>query len=141
MPVAEITRQETRTRAELLQVDCYDIQLDLTRGPEVFGSVSVIGFRCARPGAASYADLVASAVHEITLNGIAIDPEQAWADGRIMLTNLAAQNELRVVADCAYQSDGSGLNRSVDSADGKVYTLHRFRARQRAHGVRELRAA
>src|SRR5271165_3323789 len=101
---AEITRDETSERARLLRVASYDVELDLTRGAEVFGSTSVIRFDCGEPGAASYADLIAEAVHEVSLNGTAIDPASAWADGRITLTGLAAQNELRVVADCAYSS-------------------------------------
>ena len=43
------------------------------------------------------------------------------ADGRIALPGLAAENELRVVADFAYTGDGSALHRSTDSADGRVY--------------------
>jgi aminopeptidase N len=126
MPKAEITRSETSERARLLRADRYDISLDLTRGPEVFGSTSVITFDCAEPGASSYADLVAAQVHEISLNGTAIDPATAWADGRIELTGLAARNELRVVADCRYTSESSGLHRSADSVDGKVYTYTCF---------------
>jgi aminopeptidase N len=121
MPAAEITREQTSQRAQLLRVESYDVSVDLTRGAETFGSVSVITFSCAEPGASTYVDLIASAVHEITLNGTAVDPGQAWADGRIALSGLAAHNELRVVADCGYTSDGSGLHRAVDSADGKVY--------------------
>jgi len=126
MQVAEITRDETRERARLLRVRSYDIELDLTGGPGVFRSVSVIRFDCAEPGASSYADLIAEAVHEITLNGVAIDPAAVWADGRIALAGLAASNELRVVADCAYSVDVSGLSRNVDSADGRIYTFTQF---------------
>ena len=50
----------------------------------------MIRFDCAEPGAASYADLIAEAVHEITLNGAAVDPATACADGRIALAGLAA---------------------------------------------------
>ena len=117
----EITRQETAERAQLLRIDSYDIELDLTRGPEVFGSVSVIRFGCNETGATSYVDLIASTVHEVVLNGSAIDPAAAYADGRIALTDLTEQNELRVVADCAYTSDSTAMHRAVDSADGKVY--------------------
>jgi aminopeptidase N len=120
---AEITRDETSERARLLRVESYDIELDLTRGEDVFGSVSVIIFDCAEPGASSYADLVARTVHEITLNGSPVDPATACSGGRIALTGLAARNELRVVADCDYGTGGSGLQRSVDSADGRVYTF------------------
>jgi aminopeptidase N len=125
---AEITRDETSERAQLLRTESYDIELDLTRGEDVFGSVSVIVFDCAEPGASTYADLVAPTVHEITLNGSPVDPATGYANGRIALTGLAAHNELRVVADCAYGTGGSGLQRSVDSADGKVYAFTDFEA-------------
>ncbi len=126
MALAEITRAQTRERARLLSAVSYSVTLDLTRGDKTFGSTSVISFSCAEPGAATYADLVASAVREITLNGVALNPAVAWADGRIELAGLAARNELRVVADCAYASDGTALHRSVDSADGKVYCYTKF---------------
>jgi aminopeptidase N len=122
MQAAEITRAETARRARLLRVAGYDVTLDLTRGAGVFGSDSVIKFDCAEPGAATYADLVAEQVREISLNGTRIDPAMAWADGRIALSGLAAHNELRVVADCRYSADGTGLHRSIDPADGRVYT-------------------
>jgi aminopeptidase N len=126
VPIAEITRTETAERSRLLQVDDYDVALDLARGGEVFGSVSVIRFRCAEPGAQTYVDLIAKDVHEIVLNGVPADPAVACTEGRIALDGLAADNELRVVADCAYQSDGSGLQRTVDSADDRVYTYTQF---------------
>ncbi len=121
MQIAEITRAETSQRADLLTVDSYAVELDLTRGDKVFRSTSVIVFECARPGAASYADLVAETVHEITLNGTPIDPATAYSGGRIALPGLAAHNELRVVAECRYTTDSKGMHRAVDSADGKVY--------------------
>ncbi|HTT55341.1 MAG TPA: aminopeptidase N [Streptosporangiaceae bacterium] len=126
MQIAEITQQETAERAALLRVDAYDVQLDLTRGDKVFRSVSSVRFDCTRPGAASYADLVAETVHEITLNGTLIDPGTGYAAGRIALPGLAEHNELRVVADCAYSSNAAGLMRTVDSADGKIYTASQF---------------
>ena len=126
MPTAEITRRETAERARLLRVHGYDVRLDLTRGDKVFRSTSIITFDCAEPGAATYADLVAAEVIEISLNGQAIDPETACSDGRIALTGLAASNELRVVADCAYTYDSKGMHRDVDSADGRVYLYTNF---------------
>jgi aminopeptidase N len=136
---AEITRGETSERSRLLWVDEYDVTLDLTRGREVFGSTSVIRFRCAEPGASSYADLVAQAVREIVLNGVPIDPAEAMkgedeegmgrgagGGGRIELAGLAERNELRVVADCRYTNTGLGMHRAVDSVDGKVYVYTDF---------------
>ena len=122
MPIAEITRTESAERARLLRVDTYHVSLDLTRDERTFGSTSVIRFSCAEPGAETYADLIADAVHEITLNGRSIDPAAAYRDGRIALDGLEANNELRVRASISYSTDGGGLGRYTDSADGKVYT-------------------
>jgi len=121
MQVAEITRGECGERARLLRVSSYDVALDLTQGEELFGSVSLIRFACTSPGAESFADLIYATVQEITLNGVPLDPAQVCRDGRIVLTDLAATNELRVAAQCAYTRDGSGLHRAVDSGDGRVY--------------------
>jgi aminopeptidase N len=123
--IAEITWAETGERSRLLQVDEYDVTLDLTRGGELFGSTSVIRFRCSEPGASTYADLIAPAVREIVLNGVPVDLA-AHEEGRIALTGLAERNELRVVADCAYTSTGVGMHRAVDSVDGKVYLYTDF---------------
>ena len=120
-PAVEITRAETGQRARLLRVRSYDVALDLTRGEETFGSVSLVRFDCAEPGAASHADLLARAVHEIALNGVSLDPAAVYQDGRITLPALAARNELRVVADCAYTGSGTGMHRSADPADGRTY--------------------
>ena len=112
MRAAEITRAETRERARLLRVDSCDVAPDFTRGAEVCGSVSRIRFDCAEPGAASHVDLVAQTVHEITLNGVPLDPAAVCADGRVALPALAGRNELRVVADCSYTGSGTGTHRS-----------------------------
>src|ERR1700729_3131386 len=125
MPIAEITRDETSERAGQLRVDSYQVELDLTGGPETFRSASAIRFDCVKPGAASYADLIADTVHEITLNGTALDPATAYADGRIELPGLAEHNELLVVADCKY-ADGGGMQRTEDVTDGRVSLYTHF---------------
>jgi aminopeptidase N len=122
MPIAEITRTQSAERARLLRVDTYHVSLDLTREEQAFGSTSVIRFSCTEPGTGTYVDLIADTVHEITLNGRSIDPAAAHRDGRIALDGLAADNELRVTASIAYSTDGGGLGRYTDSADGKAYT-------------------
>ena len=115
-----LTRDEARQRSELIDVTSYKVELDLTGGEIVFGSVSVVTFTCSSPGAATFIDLVAPAVMDITLNGRPVD--RAAFDGeRIQLTGLATHNELRVAADCAYSRHGEGLHRFTDPADGGVY--------------------
>src|SRR5436190_6175488 len=115
-----LTRDEARDRAGLLDVVSYQVELDLTAGEETFPSVSTVLFRCSRPGAASFINLTAPAVSEILLNGepVGID---AFDGDRIALAPLAAENELRVVAHCAYSRSGEGMHRFADPVDGGVY--------------------
>ncbi len=121
MPGTNLTRDEARTRAELLDVESYTVDLDLSSDdPRHFGSTTVIRFACRRPGSSTFADLVGATVHELTLNGRRLDPD-AYADHRIRLDDLQADNELRVVADCTYSHTGEGLHRFVDPADDRVY--------------------
>jgi aminopeptidase N len=115
-----LTRAEAERRAQLLRVDGYQIDLDLTRGPEVFGSTTTIRFRAAEPGAGTFLDLAPRALAAVTLNGRALDPA-ALADRRFPLTGLAADNELVVQATMAYTNTGQGLHRFVDPADGGTY--------------------
>ena len=125
MPGENLTRTEAQERRAIVETESYDIALDLTKGPEVFGSRAVIRFR-ATEGASTFIDFIAREVREITLNGRAIDPATAFADARIALTHLAADNELVVDADCLYTNTGEGLHRFVDPVDGEVYLYSQF---------------
>jgi aminopeptidase N len=117
---SNLTRDEARARAELITVESYQVLLDLSGSEATFESVSTARFSCARPGAATFLELTAPAVTRITLNDQEVDLA-AFADDRIALTGLAADNELRVVAQCAYSRTGEGLHRFTDPADGGVY--------------------
>ena len=117
---ANLTRDEARTRAELITVGSYQIELDLTGGDTTFRSVSTIAFDCARPGAETFLNLTAPLVHAMTLNGVPV-PASAFDGGRITLDGLAAENTLVVDAECAYSRSGEGLHRFADPADGNVY--------------------
>ncbi|MFC1409787.1 aminopeptidase N [Streptacidiphilus sp. N1-12] len=128
MPGTNLTREEARTRAALLHVDAYEIELDLSTAPEggTFRSTTVVRFTAGTPGASSFVDLVAPTVHEVVLNGTALDPAEVFQDSRIALPALAAENELRVVADCAYTNSGEGLHRFVDPVDKETYLYTQF---------------
>ena len=43
-----LTRDEARDRRQLLEVLSYQVELDLTRGEETFGSAAVVRFRHGR---------------------------------------------------------------------------------------------
>ena len=127
MPGTNLTREEARTRAELLHVDAYDIELDLSSAREggTFRSTTVVRFSATTPGASTFIDLVAPGVSEIVLNGESL-PAANFDDSRIALPGLRAENELRVVADCAYTNTGEGLHRFVDPVDGETYLYTQF---------------
>ncbi|MFF9620247.1 aminopeptidase N [Streptomyces griseosporeus] len=134
MPGENLSRDEARERAALLSVDGYDVSLDLRSavgeqdgdGPRTFRSVTTIRFRCAEPGAASFADLVAPGVTAVSLNGKDLDPSEVFDGARILLEDLAAENELVVDAQCAYSRTGEGLHRFVDPEDGEVYLYTQY---------------
>ena len=126
MPGTNLTRDEAATRAALLDVTSYAIDLDLTTGDKTFVSTTTLRFTCREPGASTFADLVDADLHEVTLNGRALDPATAYADSRIALDDLAADNELVVRADCRYSHTGEGLHRFVDPVDDRVYLYSQF---------------
>ncbi|MFD8415984.1 aminopeptidase N [Streptomyces sp. NPDC059650] len=129
MPGTNLTREEARQRAKLLSVDSYEIDLDLSGAQEggTYPSVTTVRFRSAEAGAETFIDLVAPAVHEVVLNGTALDVSAVFRDSRIALAGLlAGDNELKVVADCAYTNTGEGLHRFVDPVDQQAYLYTQF---------------
>src|SRR4051794_5702109 len=106
MAGTNLHRDEATARAALLEVSSYTIDLDLTTSETTFASTTTIAFAAREEGAATFVDLVGATVHEITLNGRLLDPAEAYADSRIQLTDLAADNTLVVRADCTYSRTG-----------------------------------
>jgi aminopeptidase N len=125
VPGENLTRIEAQERRAVVDTHSYEVALDLTKGAEVFASRTVVRFS-ATAGADTFIDLIARDIREITLNGRAIDPATAFADSRIALTGLEAENELVVDADCLYTNTGEGLHRFVDPVDGEVYLYSQF---------------
>ncbi|MGW2864367.1 aminopeptidase N [Streptomyces sp. NPDC001205] len=129
MPGTNLTREEAQRRAALLTVDSYEIELDLSGAQEggTYRSVTTVRFDSAEAGAETFIDLVAPTVHEVVLNGTALDAAAVFADSRIALAGLeAGPNELKVVADCAYTNTGEGLHRFVDPVDQQAYLYTQF---------------
>ncbi len=116
-PVKNLTRDEAAARAALLDVKSYDVALDLTGGPERFGSVSVVVFSCREPGATSFVELDGQLL-SAELNGRPVGPLEGI---RLVLEDLQGDNLLTVSARCTYSRTGEGLHRFVDPADGEVY--------------------
>jgi aminopeptidase N len=82
----------------------------------------------ATPGASTFLDVQAAGIDSVVLNGVelAVETVAGVLDGRLRLSDLRADNELRITARMAYSTDGEGMHRHVDPADGLVYLYAMF---------------
>ncbi|MEU0243608.1 aminopeptidase N [Streptomyces sp. NPDC006235] len=115
-----LTRDEAQTRAGLLDVHRYTIELDLTTGDETFDSRTLIRFG-ARADGDTFVEVKPAELRSVTLDGQPLDPESL--DGnRLPLKNLTAgEHELRVHARMRYSRTGEGMHRFTDPTDGETY--------------------
>ncbi|GLY01477.1 MULTISPECIES: aminopeptidase N [Actinoplanes] len=114
-----LTRAEAAERASTVDVDEYQVDLDVTGDGDTFRSRTVVRFR-SRAGAATFLEFEPVEVTSMTLNGVPVPAAAATGD-RLALTGLAATNELVVDAVMRYSNNGEGLHRYIDPADGNVY--------------------
>lgn len=115
-----LTRDEAQTRAGLLDVHRYTIELDLTTGDETFDSRTLIRFS-ARADGDTFVEVRPAELHSVTLDGQPLDPE-ALDGNRLPLKNLTAgEHELRVHAHMRYSRTGEGMHRFTDPTDGETY--------------------
>jgi len=126
-----LTRDDAQRRAALLDVQTYDIELDLTNGhgqpgERIFSSTSTASFGSRQPGADSWIDLIADSVQSAELNGTPLDVSGYREDDGIALPALAETNTVTVRASCEYTNTGEGLHRFVDPVDKGVYLYTQF---------------
>ena len=131
MSVPNLTRTDAAARADLLAVQSYDLQLDVTDGAghpgeQTFRSITTVEFTSRQAGADTFIDLVAETVHSATLNGVELDVSRYTAEGGLPLPSLAEKNTLVVTADCRYSNSGEGLHRFEDPEDHQVYVYTQF---------------
>jgi len=126
VPGTNLTRDEAASRAALLHVNSYDVVLDLTTGPTTFLTSTTVRFAARAAGVGTWIDFVGDSVTSVTLNGVALDPAEVFADSRIALPALAPDNVLVVDAVGRYTNSGEGLHRFVDPVDNEVYLYSQF---------------
>ncbi|MFC6340951.1 aminopeptidase N, partial [Nocardioides hankookensis] len=117
-PHQSLQRTEAVARRQLLDVQDYDLRLDLAADDKTFGSVTTIRF--SSQGGPTFLDLKPVRVNEIRLNGAIVDPD-LLERGRLPIETVAGDNELVVDAVMPFRNDGEGLHRSTDPADGASY--------------------
>ncbi|MGW0029303.1 aminopeptidase N [Streptomyces sp. NPDC003314] len=114
-----LTRDEAQTRAQLLDVHRYLVDLDLTTGAETFESTSTVRFT-ARAAGDTFVELKPVTLHSATLDGEPLDP--AALDGnRLPLSLTEGEHELRVTTTMRYSRTGEGMHRFTDPSDGESY--------------------
>jgi aminopeptidase N len=73
-PASALTYAEAQQRSRLIDVRGYHVDLDLSDGEDVFGSVTAVRFGCREPGASSFTELMPARLRRVTLNGQDLDP-------------------------------------------------------------------
>ncbi len=127
MPGENLTKVEALTRSRLITVKGYDIDIDLrgVAAEPTFRTRTTVTF-LAQPGESSFIDAIAHRVHSVVLNGVTLDVEEVFADSRIALPALRADNTLEIDADFSYTNSGEGLHRFTDPVDDEVYLYTQF---------------
>ena len=119
-----LTQDQAIDRARVIQVEHYDITLDLAgaRDDATFPGRTIIRFTCRDTDAELLVDVAAETLRTVRLNDEPVDVA-GWASesGGLTLTGLREHNVLEVEADFAYTTSGQGLHRLVDPVDGQVY--------------------
>jgi aminopeptidase N len=118
-----LTAAQAARRTALLDVQSYQVLIDLTAEPDRAYCATAITFECREPGASCFADLTADRVGWASLNGTRLDTATVLSEGRLALPELAASNVLLVDAEVAYSRSGQGMSRFTDPADGATYLL------------------
>ena len=125
-----LTRAETRARAELIRTHAYAIEIDLSgqhvEDPErLFRSDTTITFDATADGDV-HVDLIADHVESASLDGTDLDPA-TFADSRLPLRrDCRSAHASGWSPHCRYSRTGEGLHRFVDPADKCTYLYTQF---------------
>ncbi|MER6009097.1 aminopeptidase N [Streptomyces bluensis] len=118
-----LTRDEAQTRARLLDVHRYQIDLDLTHGDELFVSRTAIQFtvRGDQKATDTFVELKPEELRHAALDGHHLDLD-TFTENRLPLKDLTTgEHELRIDAVMRYSRTGEGMHRFTDPTDGETY--------------------
>jgi aminopeptidase N len=123
---ASLTQEEARVRAALLEVERYDISVDLRelQAGDRWLATSSVTFSCQHPGSPTFVDVVGEVV-SATLNGEELDVS-THAKGRLPLPRLDQDNTLVVSSVQTDTGSGNAILRAVDPQDKLVYVWSSF---------------
>ncbi len=113
-----LRQAEAVERAALLEVSSYDVSLDLDQGDASYGSVTVIDL--VSQGGPTFLDVQPLVLNSVTVDDRPVDVGLLQA-GRLPIDTRPGRQRIVVDAVMRYRSDGEGLHRAVDPADGRPY--------------------
>ena len=126
MDTANLTREETAARSAAITVRGIRVELDLTGAPERarpgFPTTTTLEFSSTDDS--TWLDFIGLSVDRLVVNGEERDIDYDGA--RIRLSDLAADNVVRVEGTGAYSRSGEGLHRFHDPADGLTYLYTQY---------------
>ncbi|WP_158288655.1 aminopeptidase N [Ornithinimicrobium flavum] len=115
-----LTLAQARERSRVVQeVEAYALHLDLTRDHDLTATTTVTF--TAVPGESTFLDLQHALEVEVVLDGVVLDPAEVHRDDRVVLPSLRHRSTAVVTARLPYVTDGDGMHRFEDPADGEVY--------------------
>lgn len=128
-----LTAAEAAARSALVEVQGYQVELDLTglADGSSFSSHTVIDFSygtfegAGGPGM-TWVDLVAEEVTAVALDGVLLEHGDVVLGNRVRLGPLGGRHRLEVAARHRAGPPGRGVTRTVDPADGSVYAWTQF---------------
>ena len=126
MPGENLSQLEATARANLISVDAYEINLDLTFSGDHFETTTKIFFSSSETNVDTFLDFIGPNVDRVILNGQEFSGTDVFADSRIELRNLKEKNEVEIFATAAYTNTGEGLHKFVDPVDNETYLYSQF---------------
>ena len=131
---AWLTQAEAQQRAARVSHVDYAIAIDLT-DQHRFSATSTLSFALKDTAEALTIDLDQATISALTVNGKAVTPKyNGWFITLAARDLAAGRNTVAVSYTRAYNTNGEGLHRMLDPADGKVYLFSQL-APANAHQV------
>ena len=124
-----LTREEAFQRSAHLEVERYEVHVDLSgaaeNGAAAYPVTTRVRFR-AEAGQSTFLDYLGDSVEQVLLNGETLDPAEDVGTARIRLRNLQETNTAEIRSTSRYSRSGEGMHRFVDPSDGQVYLYTQY---------------
>mgnify|MGYP001942161891 CR=1 FL=1 len=124
-----LTREEASQRSAHLEVERYEVHVDLSgaaeQGAATYPVTTRVSFE-ARAGESTFLDYLGDSVQQVVLNGEELDLAEEVGTARIRLRNLQEQNTAEIRSTSRYSRSGEGMHRFTDPSDGQVYLYTQY---------------